>query len=353
MAYSATGLRRFTHQNAGGNAWTYKTADTIATVTGANYFDSAAAVLAVNDLLVLSADNVVGFAHVTVNTGSAVTIVASSGASVAAGDITDATAIGESVLTAADAAAVRTLLALVVGTNVQAFDAELASLAGLTSAADRLPYFTGSGTASLANFAAAARSLLALTAAADRLPYFDGSSTAALATFTTAGRNLIDDADNTAQRTTLGLGSIATQAASAVTITGGSVTGITDITVADGGTGASTATLARAAINQGVVALTDIATIATDCSLGNVFSVTLGGNRALGAPTNGVAGATYAWIITQDGSGGRGLTLDAVFKQQAGVEAWAPSADIGAVDLITAVCLSSTSFLIGWGKGYA
>jgi hypothetical protein len=40
----------------------------------------------------------------------------------------------------------------------------------------------------------------------------------------------------------LGIGSIATQASSSVTITGGSITGITDLAVADGGTGASTLT---------------------------------------------------------------------------------------------------------------
>jgi hypothetical protein len=49
-------------------------------------------------------------------------------------------------------------------------------------------------------------------------------------------------------RTSLGLGSIATQSASNVAITGGSVSGITDLAVSDGGTGASTAAAARTSL---------------------------------------------------------------------------------------------------------
>lgn len=133
----------------------------------------------------------------------------------------------------------------------QAKDATLTAVASLTTAADKVPYFTGVDTAStttLTSFmrtllddadAATARSTLGLstaatfaatsfqssdatltalaglTTAADRLPYFTGVDTASVATLTSYGRSLIDDADATAARSTLGLGSAATYDAGA------------------------------------------------------------------------------------------------------------------------------------------
>ena len=82
-----------------------------------------------------------------------------------------------SLLQAADYAAIKGLLDLEIGVDIQAFDAELTALSGLTSAANKGIYFTGSGTAST----------------------FD---------LTSFGRSLGGSADASAARSTLGIGTI-------------------------------------------------------------------------------------------------------------------------------------------------
>jgi hypothetical protein len=76
-----------------------------------------------------------------------------------------------------------------------------------------------------------------------------------------------------AARTALGLGTIATQNAASVSITGGSITGITDLAVADGGTGASDAAGART--NLGLVIGTNVQ--AYDATLASLASYNTNG----------------------------------------------------------------------------
>ena len=89
------------------------------------------------------------------------------------------TAFGRSIIDDATEAAFKATVNLEIGVDVQAYDAELAALAGLVSAADKLPYFTGLGTASLADFTAAGRALVDDTTAAAQLITLGLTATAA------------------------------------------------------------------------------------------------------------------------------------------------------------------------------
>jgi hypothetical protein len=121
------------------------------------------------------------------------------------------TALGRAILESSNAAQVRTL------TNAQALDTDLTAIAALVSTADKLPYATGAGTWALADFGSFARSINALTTASawrtglglvigTDVQAADADLTAIAAlTTTTYGRSVLTVADATALRVLAGL----------------------------------------------------------------------------------------------------------------------------------------------------
>jgi hypothetical protein len=185
---------------------------------------------------------------------------------------------GDTVNTAGAGYTVPTLVAnlegsvagLSIGVDVQAYDADLAAIAGLTTAADKLPYFTG-------------------------------LHTAAVATFTAAGRALVDDADAAAQRTTLGLGTVATLASD------------TDTALAANSDANVATQKAVKAYVDGLLAASDAVIYkgATDCSAnpnypaanaGHLYVVSVAGK--IGGASGTVVEAGDMFICKTDGTAG-------------------------------------------------
>lgn len=229
------------------------------------------------------------------------------------GSVTGTLPIASGGTNATTAGAARTSFGLVIGTNVQAWDAQLDTLAAISDVSN------------LSDIAG-----LAVT---DSL-FIVGD-----------GSNYVAESGSTA-RTSLGLGSIATQNSNAITITGGTITAITDLAVGDGGTGASNAAGART--NLGLAIGSNVQ--AFDAGLLSIAGLTTLADRMIYT----TASDTYA--VTTLTSFGRSIIDDANAAAVRTTIGSAIGTDVQAhdaqLDDIAALAVTNSNFIVGNGTNW-
>ena len=145
---------------------------------------------------------------------------------------------------AISASAARTSLGLAIGTNVQAYNAGLQDISGLAKTDGN--FIVGDGSNWVAESGATVRTSLGLGSMAVQ--------------------------NSNAVSISAGTATLTSMATVAATITGGTITGITDLAVADGGTGSSSLTLNSVLIGNGTSALLAVA----PSTAGNVLTSSAG-----------------------------------------------------------------------------
>ena len=197
----------------------------------------------------------------------------------AASSITGTLAIGDGGTGATSASAARTALGLVIGTNVQAFDAQLTDIAGLTPTDSN--FIVGDGSNFVLESGATARASLgvaigsqvqAYDADLDALSSCQSGAAAALALLTSGEVEILDGA--TVSTAELNILDGVTSTATELNILDGVTATTAEINLIDGGTSATSTTLAAAdrficndAGTMKQVALSDLVTFLEDESV--------------------------------------------------------------------------------------
>ena len=96
-------------------------------------------------------------------------------------------------------------------------------------------------------------------------------------------------------------------------------------------------------VSRLVTTLTDGATINIDAATGDVFTVTIAGNRTIAAPTNPVNGRLMMLRIRQDATGSRTITWNAAFAFTAGLPAPTLTTGANKIDYVGFVYDSTTA----------
>jgi hypothetical protein len=245
----------------------------------------------------LTASGTINFSGATISDAGSVTTIDINGGTI--NGITDL-AVADGGTGASTAGDARTNLGIVIGSDVQAHDAGLDDIAALAVTDGN--FIVGDGANWVVESGATARTSLGLGSIATQ----DASSVTISGGSVTGITDLaVADGGTGASteagaRTNLGLGSMATQNSGSVTITGGAISGITDLAVADGGTGASTAADART--NLGLAIGTDVQ--AYDAGLTSIAGLT----TVAGDVVYTTASDTYAALNI--GTAGQVLTVN-------------------------------------------
>jgi hypothetical protein len=237
-----------------------------------------------------------------------------------------------------------------IGTSVQAYDAGLQSISGLTTTADRMIYTTGSDAYAVTTLTPFARTVLddtdavtvrstlglvigtdiqaydaglqsisGLTTSADRMIYTTGSDTYAVTTLTSFARTLLDDADAATARATLATASgTETLTNKTINLSSNTLTGTvsqfnTALSDGDFATLAGTETLTNKSLTSPTLTgapfvngsyrgnIVAVAALDIDCAAGNYFTKTINANSTFtfsNVPATRAYGFTLELTVT-------------------------------------------------------